>query len=116
MALAFAAFLGSLSLVIWRQSRALDLLRDVDGTRTERASIESQKSRLTGRIQQMESRTRILAVAGEWWGLRVPSTDEEFVIMLRPGGDEGGGALVRPRMARAGGFGLADLALGTERD
>lgn len=88
LALAFAAFLGSLSMVIWRQSQALDVLRELDGTRVARAAVESERSHQVEQIQQLESRARITEYAGGRWGMRVPSTDEEFVIMLRPGKDE----------------------------
>lgn len=88
VALAFAAFLGSLSLVIWRQSRALEVLRELDGARVERASIESAKSRQMEAIQHLESRGRIADLTGKRWGMRVPSSDEEFVIMVRPPGRE----------------------------
>jgi len=84
LALAFAAFLGSLSMVIWRQSVALDVLRELDGTRVARAAVESDRSRQVEQIQQLESRARITEFAGGRWGMRVPSSDEEFVIMLRP--------------------------------
>jgi cell division protein FtsL len=84
IALAFAAFLASLSGVIWRQSRALDGLRDLESIRSRRAAVESDKSRLTERIQYLESRTRITDVAGRRWGMRVPQSDEEFVILLSP--------------------------------
>jgi cell division protein FtsL len=94
VALAFAAFLGSLSLVIWRQSRALEVLRALDGARVERAAVESEKSRNIEAIQFLESRGRIAGVTGTRWGMRVPSSDEEFVIMLRP--DEGDVSPVMP--------------------
>jgi len=99
VALAFAALLASLSGVIWRQSRALDALRELESTRSRRAAVESEKSRLTERMQYLESRTRITAVAGRRWGMRVPQTDEEFVILLSP---EGGGdaASGRSQVAR----------------
>lgn len=85
VALAFAALLGSLSLVIWRQSRTLDVLAGLDRTRVRRAVVESERSRAVERIQYLESRARIAEVAASWWGMRVPSADEEFVIILRPG-------------------------------
>jgi cell division protein FtsL len=116
LALTFAAFLGSLSMVIWRQSRALDVLRDLDAARTGRASVESEKSMLTGRIQQLESRSRIMAVAESWWGMRVPTSDEEFVIMIRPDGTEAP-ERARLRLAKAGVFdGVADLLFDPRRN
>jgi cell division protein FtsL len=111
VALAFAAFLGSLSLVIWRQSRALEVLRELDGARVERAAVESDKSRNVEEIQVLESRGRIAGVAGTQWGMRVPSSDEEFVIMLRP--DEGDTSPVTPT-GRSAAVTMADLPPGRE--
>lgn len=84
IALAFAALLVSLSLVVRRQSTAFGLLETLDEARTRRAMIESERSRLTTDIQRLESRARIAEVAGRWWQMRAPQSDEEFVIMMRP--------------------------------
>lgn len=84
VALAFAAFLGSLSLVIWRQSQALEMLRELDALRSRRAVMESERSRLNERIQHLESRARILEEAGDRWGMRVPAASEAVVLRLRP--------------------------------
>lgn len=107
VALAFAALLGSLSLVIWRQSRALEALEALDEARVSRAGVESDKSRQVEQIQYLESRGRITDVAGSRWGMRVPSTDEEFVIMLRPGQPETAPGGVAP--GRAAALTLADV-------
>jgi cell division protein FtsL len=101
VALAIAALLCSLSLVIWRQSQAFELLGELDEARTRRAATESEKSRLISRIQALESRARITSVAGELWGMRVPASHEEFVILMRPGQPEER-PRARPRMVRAG--------------
>ena len=82
--LAFAALLASLALVVHRQSVAYGELRALEVARTERALLESERSRLTAAAQHLESRSRIAGVAAAWWGMRVPSTDEEFVIILHP--------------------------------
>jgi cell division protein FtsL len=111
VALAFAAFLGSLSLVIWRQSRALEVLRELDAARVERAAVESDRSRQHEEIQHLESRSRVAAVAGQLWDMRVPSSDEEFVIMVRP-------ELVEPSLApvprERATVATADLPVGNE--
>ncbi|MCI0432764.1 MAG: cell division protein FtsL [Gemmatimonadetes bacterium] len=82
--LAFAALLGSLALVVHRQSQAYETLASLDAARSERAMLESERSRLLAAIRQLESRARIARVSASWWGMRVPSSDEEFVIMLHP--------------------------------
>lgn len=83
LALSFALLLGALGLVVWRQSRALDLLRRLDGVRQERALLETERSVLTGRIQRLESRGRIVA-AGSRLGFRIPVGGE--IVVLPQGG------------------------------
>ena len=82
--LAFAALLASLSMVVWRQSQALDVLGEVEALRRARAMAESEKSLLGARIQHLESRARIMEVAGSRWGMRVPASGEVFVLRVRP--------------------------------
>jgi hypothetical protein len=82
LALAAAALLGSLSLVVWRQSRALELLRELDRTRTARAIAEAKRSEENRRIEYLESRARVVADAGARLGLRVPSGDEIVILPL----------------------------------
>lgn len=84
IALAFAALLGSLSMVVWRQSRALSMLQDLDALRSERAVMESERSHLNERVQHLESRARIVEVAGARWGMRVPGAGEVWVLKVRP--------------------------------
>lgn len=112
VALAFAAFLGSLSLVIWRQSRALEVLRQLDAARVERGAVESDRSRQLEEIQYLESRGRISNVVGERWDMRVPSSDEEFVIMVRP--DLAEPSAAPTRQVRTGVAATADLAAGND--
>ena len=83
VALAFAALLASLSLVISRQSRAMAELRALDAVRSARAVAESDRSQLSGRVQMLESRSRILEVAGQRLGMRVPAAGWEIVVLLR---------------------------------
>jgi hypothetical protein len=83
LALASAALLSSLSLVVWRQSRALELLRELDRTRTERAVAEASRSDLNRRIEYLESRSRVVTEAARL-GLRVPTGAE---IVFLPLGD-----------------------------
>jgi cell division protein FtsL len=83
VAVAFATLLASLTLVVWRQGRALDALRELDATRSARAVAEAERAELTNRIQQLESRTRIVAIATGRLGMRIPVAGEEIVILLR---------------------------------
>ena len=83
VALAFAALLASLSLVVWRQSRAHEVLRELDAVRSARAVLESERAVLAARSQQLESRARIKAVVEEWWGMRVPASGELVTLLVR---------------------------------
>jgi cell division protein FtsL len=83
MALACALLFGSLSLVVWRQSRALDELRALDAVRAERGALQAERAALQHEIQRLESRPRIVAVAGARLGLRVP-THTELMFLSAP--------------------------------
>lgn len=76
-----AAMLASLSLAMWRQGRALETLRSLDEVRTERAVAESERSALVRHIQHLESRSRVVAVAGDRLGMRVPSAGEIVILV-----------------------------------
>lgn len=81
VALAVALLLASLSLVTWRQSRALEALATLDGIRRERSLAEAEVTELTRRIQHLESRTRVVSEARERLGMHVPGDDE--IVHLR---------------------------------
>ncbi len=100
MAIACAALLGSLSLVVWRQSRALEALRALDGARAEHVLLESSRATLTREIQLLESRSRIVDVAGNRFGLHVPN-GSEIVILQLPSESAPHDARPSPRIAMA---------------
>ena len=79
---ACALLFASLSLVVWRQSRALEALRGLDAARAERALLQAQRAELQREIQQLESRARIVAVAGDRLGLRLPTASEIVILQL----------------------------------
>jgi cell division protein FtsL len=83
VALAFAALLASLSLVVWRQSRAHEVLRELDALRSARAVVEAERSAHMTRIQTLESRARVKDVAERRWDMRVPASGE-LVTLLPP--------------------------------
>ena len=76
VALAMAALLGSLSLVTWRQARAMEALAALDRVRQERELVEAEKQELVRRIQFLESRGHIVSRARELLGMHTPATDE----------------------------------------
>jgi cell division protein FtsL len=83
MGAAFALLFASLSLVVWRQSRALEELRGLEAARTTRAVLQAERSELHREVQRLESRARIVAVAGSLLELRVPAATE-IVILQAP--------------------------------
>src|SRR5690606_18842041 len=82
LALAFAVLLASLSLVIWRQSRALEVLRALDGVRRERAVAEAERAEVLQRIRGLERRSRVVSAAGARLGMRVPTGSELVILRL----------------------------------
>lgn len=82
MAIACALLFGSMSLVVWRQSRALEELRALDAVRAQRAVLQSELAELQRTVQYLESRSRIVAVAGERLGLRTPTRSEIVFLQL----------------------------------
>ena len=83
LALAFAALLASLTLVIWRQSRALDTLRSIDQLRSARVITEAQLAEVTRSIEALESRAHVVADARDRLGMHVPSAQEIVILPLR---------------------------------
>ncbi|MHB1168998.1 MAG: hypothetical protein ACYC28_06915 [Longimicrobiales bacterium] len=79
-AVAFAALFAALTSVVWRQSRALEVMRELDGVRQERALAEAERSRLVHDAQRLESRPRVLAAAGRRLDLRVPAASEIVIV------------------------------------
>jgi hypothetical protein len=82
LALLSAALLASLSLVVWRQSRALELLRELDRARLSTAITQAQRSELGRRVDYLESRAYVVGEAGARLGLRVPSAHEIVILPL----------------------------------
>jgi cell division protein FtsL len=89
MSAAFALLFASLSLVVWRQSRALEELRGLESARSERVILQAERSELQRQIHRLESRARIVAVAGDRLKLRTPVADEiVFLQAPLPSGSE----------------------------
>lgn len=81
VALGVAALLAALSLVTWRQSRALESLAELDGIRRERSLARAELSELNRHVQHLESRARVVPEARARLGMHVPSDDE--IVHLR---------------------------------
>jgi cell division protein FtsL len=83
LALCFAALLAALTLVIWRQSNALETLRELDKLRDNRALAEAERSDLLRKMEHLESRTHVVTAARDRLGMRVPLADEIVILPLQ---------------------------------
>jgi cell division protein FtsL len=72
IALATAFLLASLSLVAWRQGRALGVLDELDRVQSEAGLARSEVAELRREIRVLQSRARVVADAGERLGLHSP--------------------------------------------
>jgi cell division protein FtsB len=99
MGIACALLFASLSLVVWRQSRALEEQRALDALAHERVLLQAERSQLQREIQGLESRTRVVTAAARY-GLRGP-TGAEIVFLREPSlaREEGPAAAGRARLA-----------------
>lgn len=76
VALAVAALLASLTLVAWRQGRALEGLAALDAVRTEVSVAIAERDELARRIQRLESRSHVVEVAEQRLGMHTPEAAE----------------------------------------
>ncbi len=85
VALAVAAFLASLSLVAWRQARALEAEEALEGLRRERTLGVAELEELGRRIRVLESRGRVVREARERLGMRMPDASEIVILAMGQG-------------------------------
>ena len=74
VALAVAAFLASLSLVTWRQARALQVLEWNDQLQREQSLARAEGEELRRRIHVLESRGRVVREAEGRLGMQISSS------------------------------------------
>ncbi|HKJ01751.1 MAG TPA: hypothetical protein VJ997_04830 [Longimicrobiales bacterium] len=77
---AVMALLGSLAMVTWRQSRALEALSRLDEVRRQTSVAEADRVELQRAIQVLESRGRVVPLARERLGMHT-ATAAELVIL-----------------------------------
>lgn len=80
--LLFLVLLSSLTLVVWRQSQALEMQRALEAVRRDRVVEESRRTALLRRVEQLESRGWVSEAAGSRFGMRLPSGDEIVILPL----------------------------------
>jgi cell division protein FtsB len=84
VALALAALLASLSLVAWRQARALEALELENRLQRELTLGKAEEVDLNGRIRILESRGHVRPEARKELGMRMPDASE--IVYLSEGG------------------------------
>lgn len=80
----FVGLLCALSFVTWRQSRAFEAMAELDRVERSLSVAESERAELTRRIQGLDNRTRISAVAQGRLGMHHPE-DFEMRYLLSGG-------------------------------
>ena len=76
VAIALGALLASLSVVTWRQMRALETLEELHDLGQEIEVVLAVRKDLRGEIQYLESRGRVVPEARERLGMHNPAADE----------------------------------------
>ncbi len=84
VALAVAAFLASLSLVAWRQARALETLETLDQVRRELEASVAERGELQRQARYLESWGRVRAEARDRLNMKVPSGAEIVILETEP--------------------------------
>lgn len=85
--MALLLLLTSLGAVVWRQSRALEASTALAAAQLEREAVGGEIASLLERIQQLESRGRVLQVAKERMGMRVPRAEEIVILPVSEVGE-----------------------------
>lgn len=70
--------------VVWRQTRCLELERQLADVRDKQAIIESQRLEAVGQIHFLGRRSRIVREASTRLGLRVPADSEVVRLPVAP--------------------------------
>lgn len=76
IALAIAVFLGSLTLVAWRQGQAYTVMSEVDSLNAAISLERAERAELRQRIQRFQSRAWVTEQAAERLGMHMPEGDE----------------------------------------
>jgi len=83
IAFALAVFLGSLTVVAWRQGQALTVMSDVDRLHGELSLARAENDAVRRSIERLEGLSSVKERAGERLGMRIPDASEQRII---PGG------------------------------
>ena len=75
-----SVLLGALVFLTWRQSRALEVLAQLDEIGRELSLAEAEIVDLERDIQVLESRVRVVPAATERLGMRLPAASEQVIL------------------------------------
>jgi len=79
---AAALLLAALSLVTWRQARAIETLAELDRLRSEISILTAERNQLENLIQSLESRGRVAQEASDRLGMRRPNDMSGEIVLL----------------------------------
>jgi len=82
MTFAAALLLAALSLVTWRQARAIETLAELDRLRSEISILTAERNQLENLIQSLESRGRVAQEASDRLGMRRPNDMSGEIVLL----------------------------------
>ena len=85
VALVLAAFVLLTSLVIWRRSFGIATARELQELGQARLQLEGDRARLARDIRAASSREKLMPVAEQRLGMRVPA-DGQLIILRRSAG------------------------------
>ena len=80
VAVTVACFVGSLGMVTWRQSRALEVHSELDEVRRQVSVARAERIELERAIQVLESRGRVVPVATADLGMHMPDGSEQVFL------------------------------------
>jgi cell division protein FtsL len=79
-----AVLLVSLGFVTWRQSRAFEVLRELEEVRRDVAESRAEQIELERHIQRLVSRSRVVPDAREQLGMHTPDASELVILPGEP--------------------------------
>lgn len=80
--------LAALSLVTWRQSRGIEMEAALRSVESERAIAEAERVSVTARIEELRSRARVVRVATERLGMKLPEDSDIIFLQVQSPVDE----------------------------
>jgi cell division protein FtsL len=80
LALITVVLVAALTLVAWRQGRALEALAALDAVRHERTLAEAERNELERRIKYLESRARVVPAARLRLRMHIPDDSETRIL------------------------------------